>query len=97
MLPIVLYNGTPRWSAPEDLGDLIVPVPGGLARYQPQFRYFLLDEGRFAERELALLRNLAAALFWMENSRTPEDVEQVADYFGDVMRYHGHGLRLLSY
>ena len=37
----------------------------------------LLDEGRYADSELAPLRNLAAALFRMENSRTPHDVEQV--------------------
>jgi len=33
--------------------------------------------GRYADDELAPLRNLAAALFRLENSRTPQDVEQV--------------------
>jgi predicted transposase YdaD len=77
VLPVVLYNGSRRWDAAEDVGDLIVPVPGGLDRYRPQLRYLLLDERRFAEGELAPLRNLVAALFRLENSRTPEDVRRV--------------------
>ncbi|WP_347257588.1 Rpn family recombination-promoting nuclease/putative transposase [Methylocaldum sp.] len=77
VLPIVLYNGNPRWSAPIDIADLIVPVPGGLETYRPRSRYFLLDEGRYAESELAPLRNLAATLFRLENSRTPQDVERI--------------------
>jgi hypothetical protein len=77
VLPIVLYNGSRRWDAPVDVADLVVPMPGGLETYCPRLKYFLLDEGRYADSELASLRNLAAALFRMENSRTPQDVEQV--------------------
>lgn len=76
VLPIVLYNGNPRWNAPEEVDELIVPAPSGLERYRPSLRYFLLDEGRFAESELAPQRNLAAALFRMENSRTRQEMDQ---------------------
>ncbi|MSQ48261.1 MAG: DUF4351 domain-containing protein [Deltaproteobacteria bacterium] len=77
VLPVVLYNGAPTWNAPEDIADLILPVPGGLERYRPRLHYLLLDEGRFSAQDLAPLQNLLAALFRMENSRTPSDVEQV--------------------
>jgi hypothetical protein len=77
VLPVVLYNGKPRWSAAEEVAELIAEAPRGLQRYRPSLRYLLLDEGRFADSELVPLRNLAAALFRMENSRTPQDVEQV--------------------
>jgi hypothetical protein len=77
VLPVVLYNGKPRWRAPEDIAELIADAPGGLERYRPRLRYLLLDEGRYADSELAPLRNLAAALFRMENGRTPQDVERV--------------------
>ncbi len=77
VLPVVLYNGRPRWNAPEEVADLIAVAPVGLDRYRPRLRYLLLDEGRYADSELAPLRNVAAALFRMENSRTPHDVEQV--------------------
>ena len=77
VLPVVLYNGRPPWNAAEEVADLILPVPGGLERYRPQMRYFLLDEGRLRAQDMPVLQNLAAALFRMENSRTPSDVEQV--------------------
>ena len=77
VLPVVLYNGNPAWDAAQEIGELIVEAPPGMERYRPQLRYFLLDEGRFADTELAPLNNLAAALFRLEGSRTPQDVGQV--------------------
>jgi len=73
----VLYNGQPRWNAPLEVADLVAAAPGGLDRYRPRLRYLLLDEGRYADSELAPLRNVAAALFRLENSRTPQDIERV--------------------
>lgn len=49
-------------------------------------RYFLLDEGRLSEQELAPLQNLVAALFRLENSRTPSDVEQVLNALVDWLK-----------
>ena len=79
VLPLVLYNGDRRWNAPEEVSDLIASVPGGLERYCPRLRYLLLDEGRYADSELATPLNLTAALFRLENSRTLDDVRQVLD------------------
>ena len=79
VLPVVLYNGKPRWDAATDIAELIEPVAGGLARYRPALRYLLIDEGTYADSELAELRNLAAALFRLENGRTPQDVEKVLE------------------
>ena len=45
VLPIVLYNGQPRWTAATDIAQLIEPPPGKLRDYTPQLRYLLLDEG----------------------------------------------------
>ena len=64
-------------AGPQEVAELVATVPGGLERYRPCLRYFLLDEGRFTEDDLAPLRNLAAAPFWLENSRTPADVQRV--------------------
>lgn len=74
VLPVVLYNGARRWTAPVDSIDLIETLPGGLVRYRPRPHYLLLDEGRYREADLAPLENLVAALFRLENSRTPEDI-----------------------
>src|SRR5699024_7907955 len=47
VFPLVIYNGRPRWSAPRRLQPLLAaPANGALGDYQPQFRYFLFDEGR---------------------------------------------------
>ena len=74
VLPIVLYNGEPRWQAAVELAELLEPAPLELQPYQPQQRYLLLDEGAYTEADLAALQNLVAAVFRLENSRTPQDV-----------------------
>jgi hypothetical protein len=56
------------------MADLVETVPGGLDRYRPRLRYLLLDESTYSEAELRPLRNFAAALFRMENSRDPESL-----------------------
>ena len=61
VVPIVLYNGRGRWTAPHTVESLVEPLPSSLAPYCPRLRYVLLDEGRYTERELAPLRNLVAA------------------------------------
>ncbi|MDZ7810083.1 MAG: Rpn family recombination-promoting nuclease/putative transposase [Arhodomonas sp.] len=76
MLPLVLYNGERRWTAPVTLGELITELPGGLGAYRPEFRYLLIDEGAFATAELPA-RNLAAAVFALEHSRTAADLQVV--------------------
>ena len=77
VLPLVLYNGVPRWTAAQEIAELIQPAPGALARYRPQLRYLLVDEGSFKDSQLSPLHNLVAALFRLENSRKPEDVSVV--------------------
>ena len=74
VLPIVLYNGEPRWKAAVDLSALIHPAPQELLPYQPQQRYLLLDEGAHSEQALAGVRNLVAAVFRLENNRGAEEV-----------------------
>ena len=46
VIPFVVYNGHPRWTAPPDVSKLIVPTAGELARLQPSNRYMLLDMQR---------------------------------------------------
>jgi predicted transposase YdaD len=39
VLPVVLYNGKPRWTAAEEIAELIEAVPGELGHYRPRLRY----------------------------------------------------------
>jgi hypothetical protein len=77
MLPLVLYNGRRPWTASQSLADLIEPAPAGLDRYRPNGFYGLLKEARYSDSQLAPMPNLAAALFQLENSRTPQQFGQV--------------------
>ena len=90
ILPLVLYNGDGSWGAAQDVADLIETVPGGLERYRPQLRYCLLDEGRIAETGLESLQNLAAALFRLEKSRGPEEIQRVVTALGEWLKEPEH-------
>jgi len=81
VFPVVLYNGAQPWTAPVDLHRQITQV-AGLARYQPRLRYHLFDECHMEDRPLAE-RNLAAAIFQLERSRTPEDILHVVQRLGE--------------
>jgi hypothetical protein len=77
VLPIVLYNGSAHWRAARDLIPLIQSGPKALQGYCPQVRYLLIDEARFRDSELAPMRNLVAAVFRLENSRTSVRIGEV--------------------
>jgi Putative transposase, YhgA-like len=87
VVPIVLYNGRDRWAAAQDMAALVAETPGGLAVYRPRLPYLLIDVGRYPESELVPLQNLAAALFRLENSRTPADVLGVLETLGTWLRH----------
>jgi predicted transposase/invertase (TIGR01784 family) len=75
--PVVLYNGKPPWNAALQMSEMIETIPGGLEAYRPQLRYLVIDEGRVAESAMPTTRNLTAALFKLEQGRTPEDLRRV--------------------
>ena len=77
IIPIVLYNGDHQWTAATDISQLIQEIPGGLSRYRPSLQYLLLSEQTFNDQDLANLNNLVAALFRLENSRTPQHLYDV--------------------
>jgi len=79
VVPIVLYNGERQWDAPCQMKELIESLPGGIDRYLPRLEYLLLEERRYGEEQLRGMRNLAAALFRLENSREPADAVAVLE------------------
>ena len=52
MLAVTIYNGRKRWTAPDDVFDLVEPVRGWLADYQPRLRHKLLDLRALARQPL---------------------------------------------
>jgi hypothetical protein len=68
ILPMVLYNGSAKWTAARSLRELMAPdLPEGLLKYQPNIHYWLLEEGRAKlEDELAGADNFVSLLVQFE-------------------------------
>ncbi len=72
ILPIVLYNGDERWAAPLSLRSLIgLPEGSPLWELQPGICYYVIDEGRYDEADLAQRNSLIALLFRLESLADP--------------------------
>ena len=93
VFPIVLYHGSERWTAAEEVAGLAASPGEFLASYQPSQRYFLLDVGGYTGA-LPEGRNLVAALIRLQRSRSQEDVESVLGALGEWLSEPGtEGLR----
>jgi hypothetical protein len=91
---LVLYNGSQRWSAPTSLSELIgLRQNSALWNWQPQVRYYLLDMGAFAGRELVRRTSLAALLFRLEQKyyETEELEKLIEEVVGWFRRHEGFG------
>jgi predicted transposase/invertase (TIGR01784 family) len=77
VLPILLYNGQPRWNAPVNVFDCVIKSPRGLEKYQPRLEYFLIDESAYDNYELESQKSLVSALFQLERQQTPEQVREI--------------------
>ena len=86
IVPIVLYNGAPAWKAATDVAECYAPSLPGLEPYRPRLLYHLVDEARLKLHSLQGVRNLAEALFQLEQSRTPEDIIRVLKSLGEVLQ-----------
>ena len=77
VLPIVLYNGSQRWTAARDVFDLIPPVPGLVEQFKPRAKYLLVDENDYTDSALTPLKNLVAAIFRFEHPVSSEKIEEL--------------------
>ncbi len=68
VLPVVLYNGRRRWTAPVEAAALVAAEDEALAQYQPSQRYYVLDVGRVPDPDLPA-DNLVSALAGLEKAR----------------------------
>ncbi|WP_249978047.1 Rpn family recombination-promoting nuclease/putative transposase [Vreelandella olivaria] len=69
VFPIVLYNGAKRWTAKTDIFNMITPeLPSFLQVYQPHLRYYLVDEGRYTDKELTEHPTPLSGVFSVENA-----------------------------
>ena len=100
ILPIVLYNGSQKWTAATNIADLIPDVPGLVNQYKPSLQYCLIDENNYTDTELASLNNLVAAVFRLEHANSPSAVSDLVkllidwlDDRPDLRKMFAHRLR----
>jgi len=70
VFPLLVYNGDPRWTAPEQFATLVDQRIA--ADYIPHFRYYKLAANEFAPDQLEAMHNLASALFLVDSSTVDE-------------------------
>ena len=78
VLPVVFYTGEPRWTAPVNIGDGIVPVGPALARFQPSQAYHVVDARRYAGTGL-VEGNVVSALLALELADSPTEAGPVLE------------------
>ena len=77
LLPVVVYNGAQRWTAPTDVRDLFARVPDELLGYLPRQRYLLIEVHTLDPARLPP-DNVLSMIARFEQADSPEQVEELA-------------------
>ncbi|MDR5886517.1 Rpn family recombination-promoting nuclease/putative transposase [Vreelandella janggokensis] len=96
VFPVVLYNGSDRWTASLDLYEMITPEPPGLLQvYQPRMRYYLVDEGRYTDEQLGLVQSPLSGVFSIEKASTNrQGLQQAVDRIVAIIQADPHKERI---
>ena len=87
VFPLVLYNGERRWTPPTNVLGMLHPAPAMLQRYQPQQEYYLLDVSDCTS-DTNSGDNLLQLVFNVENARSADDMQLVAQELANSIRRH---------
>jgi predicted transposase/invertase (TIGR01784 family) len=69
IFPVVLYDGSRRWRARQDIYEMITPEPPEFLKgYQPHLRYYLVDEARYTDEQLGLVQTPLSGVFSIEKA-----------------------------
>jgi hypothetical protein len=78
VLPIVLYRGKSRWRAPLSLRTFVgLPAGSPLWEWQPDMRYYIIDQRRFGEADLVQRDGILPLLFRLETAASPDQLVSV--------------------
>ena len=88
VLPVVVYNGRRRWTAPVEVTDLVAAGGAALAPYQPSQRYYLLDGARLPAGDPPS-DNLVSALLGVERTRGAAGAEAALRALDRLIRAAG--------
>ena len=85
VLPVVLYNGQRRWTAPVEMTKLLAAGSDVLTPYQPSQRYYVLDVSRVPAADLPA-GNLVSALIGLEKTRDAAGLREALKALFDLLR-----------
>ncbi|NGZ26232.1 MAG: Rpn family recombination-promoting nuclease/putative transposase [Magnetococcales bacterium] len=92
VLPVLLFNGENRWHAATHNHHLIRLQEGSsLRKFQPEMRYYLIDEGAYPKETLEESPSLSAILFRMEHPANPEEMVRAAQDAAEWFKKHPDG------
>ena len=92
VLPVVVYSGRRRWTAPRDVRDLLTPAPHGLLGSRPRHPYLLIELQRLGPPPLPE-ENMLSMIAALERARSPKRLEELALSLRDwVERAEAHEL-----
>ncbi len=75
VFPILLYNGSTRWTAKYNINELIQKdIP---EKYIPNFSYYPIIENEITKETLLQIKNALSAIFYIETSDTEEIIEKL--------------------
>ena len=84
VLPIVLYTGDKRWTAPQRLRNLMArDILKIVKNYVPELRYVLIDKNRYSLSDLKKMRDSISGILYLEKM-TGEKIESHLKEFGKI-------------
>jgi hypothetical protein len=89
LLPVVIYNGQARWSAPTTL-QIGLPADSRIWKFQPRMRYHLIETGMLDPEDLQYLPGAPALWFRLENAKGPADAIEVINEVVALVKNHPH-------
>lgn len=75
VFPILLYNGDPKWTAPDNVADLIEHHEV-LGEYGIGFKYLKIIENEYTHEHLLKIQNIVSTVFLTENHYRLEQLEK---------------------
>jgi len=79
VFPLVIYNGDREWKAARDVRSLLDPTAERMNAYQPNMRYFLLDESSVPQSTLDRATGIAANIIRLNRVSELGEIHQVLE------------------
>ena len=77
VFPIILYNGSEKWTVPRDVATLIeASIPG---KYIPTFQYYAVIEKEVPDRVLKRVKGLVSAIIYLEKQGDEKSLGQAIE------------------